>query len=996
MAVLQPGTRVHLVRGIYKGEHGTVVRTTPCKVFVQLAGKEKPIRKDKDCVEIVAISTNHVNEEGRGVILHLPANQSSHGVTLIDELGKPVTQPVVSDFPLGSHVLLLAGSHKGQRGVILRSTPCTVCVQIPGLDEPVRKYKKSVRIIMLPHSSPVHKCKTDQASGISFLTAEISNHSQIGNAVAAEQSETYAFEDALEDDGSTQSVATGVHSESQAAGSGKSFFDAVAHDEKVARTESAILDRHEIFLDAMSYTDANEPDASIVHDDDESTSGNRESNHVDEDDGAQYYFDSSQDEAVPERQNWCIMEDGTQHSIDADSSEPSLEDEPSVASDPNSWVDVSTKGISSMVSPNLEENRQDDTIEDFVMAQPSSSNKDETHVGVPTCVSICFDEEVGHRSVGHRSVKSSSASDVNVSPGDLLQVPKKRSSSCRIRAKPCISTRTPGENVSQNSTPGSNWRVRGSESVFHTFGGVEIGKIVLLPEPERKRKYQTFAHHLFGSRLLAAELALTQTIKNVQETNVPANLEHNGRQYQLLSSKLHKDCTGYFNAPRMRVTMQYVAVSGPDLITIDLQEELNKIGNFGALLPHKAAARLELFESPSTKCNIKARENLILDDISSADFEEIAEEGCYEGCGFIPKSYITRLVGNYAVGKRTMALQVRIFAPKIGIFKGMLVEKPGIDKIQLPPSMKKVLPSLVNGDDWACLLVTSAGRHPGERNLQIAKLLRGDPIPKTFTSRRLKDMIMRLWEGLGVPRSVCLHYAKTSENPPNLNHASLVGVADPTGCIPDGHIFVPGMAQHSKDVLFVTRYPCMELDDGHMLPVVTSKPRNMSNSLWSWLNTLHFGVIIFGNSINGRRPLPHTIANGDLDGDLYFVCWNAEILSRIQPVHTVLQAAVTIKDENEFLPDNPNWLEATQEQVRDIVTFVELHMLIGKLYSQANRIAKDSTSFLDDPDYRSLGRAYKRSMDLGKHGGALYLPAHLWAKIPERLHKYLTTEEDMY
>jgi len=34
--------------------------------------------------------------------------------------------------------------------------------------------------------------------------------------------------------------------------------------------------------------------------------------------------------------------------------------------------------------------------------------------------------------------------------------------------------------------------------------------------------------------------------------------------------------------------------------------------------------------------------------------------------------------------------QVRVFIPSMGVFKGVLMRKPGITKIQLTPSMRKV------------------------------------------------------------------------------------------------------------------------------------------------------------------------------------------------------------------------------------------------------------------------------------------------------------------
>ena len=41
-------------------------------------------------------------------------------------------------------------------------------------------------------------------------------------------------------------------------------------------------------------------------------------------------------------------------------------------------------------------------------------------------------------------------------------------------------------------------------------------------------------------------------------------------------------------------------------------------------------------------------------------------------------------------------------------------------------------------------------------------------------------------------------------------------------------------------------------------------------------------------------------------------------------------------------------------------------------------------------DYAALGNAYKKSLDLKKHGDSVELPEHLWNAIPEDLHVFLT------
>jgi hypothetical protein len=108
----------------------------------------------------------------------------------------------------------------------------------------------------------------------------------------------------------------------------------------------------------------------------------------------------------------------------------------------------------------------------------------------------------------------------------------------------------------------------------------------------------------------------------------------------------------------------------------------------------------------------------------------------------------------------------------------------------------------------------------------------------------------------------------------------------PTGFIPSGHIFVTGLSSLKEGThqrlqsIFITRSPCVNPDDVQMLPLLTKRPPKMPFADWKWLNQLPFGAVIFPlcQSPN-ETPLPETIAAGDLDGDLYFSCWDTNILS---------------------------------------------------------------------------------------------------------------------
>jgi hypothetical protein len=53
----------------------------------------------------------------------------------------------------------------------------------------------------------------------------------------------------------------------------------------------------------------------------------------------------------------------------------------------------------------------------------------------------------------------------------------------------------------------------------------------------------------------------------------------------------------------------------------------------------------------------------------------------------------------FSLGSRptqNLAVQVREFGPRVGIFKCMTVRKPNITRVQLPGSMLKVNPSVIS------------------------------------------------------------------------------------------------------------------------------------------------------------------------------------------------------------------------------------------------------------------------------------------------------------
>jgi hypothetical protein len=562
--------------------------------------------------------------------------------------------------------------------------------------------------------------------------------------------------------------------------------------------------------------------------------------------------------------------------------------------------------------------------------------------------------------------------------------------------------------------------------LLHSFLGFNIDYIQLLPPTASSQLERTFASKLFRHRLVMVKINATKDLKQLP---IQYKTEH-GRIYELLCTKLHRVPAMFGGLPRMSITATYVLIQDPlssQLPPIDLQQKLSSLASFGSLCLTKSVARLELLLSTAATSNLKQREHLIFSSDNEDDAKclavEMIPEVSHLGCGFILRSYIYKYLGHHAIGQRTFALRVRYFDSRYGIFKGMLMVKNGIDKIQLPLSTFKVPPPAHQQSSipQSCLLV--GARFPSQTNVYMAKILNGDKPPTSFRAPKLSSMMLAHWSAHGVPNKILKEYASATHGqnfPPEcLRHASLVGLTDPTtnASIPSDSVFITGIVDpsgqggcriHFPDVIYATRFPCTKASDGRLVRVIQTKPPRMCDSDWIFLSQLAFGGIIFGNpSHPGQTPLPEQIANGDLDGDLFFVCWEQTILSYLSSYGENGGDSTTTADndnsnlcrlqneasaagrrlEEGIACYNSNWFREAQEYMADIQQLKNQRELISKLHKAwHDTIEKEG---YHHPDTEQLGEAYKEALDVVKHGGLVTLSEHLWCHIPERLHNSL-------
>ncbi|KAL7541843.1 hypothetical protein ACHAXR_011280 [Thalassiosira sp. AJA248-18] len=511
--------------------------------------------------------------------------------------------------------------------------------------------------------------------------------------------------------------------------------------------------------------------------------------------------------------------------------------------------------------------------------------------------------------------------------------------------------------------------------------------------PKQVKKVSFFEER-FQNRILRVESSLSD------ETCPDKTIIENGKKYTLASAKVDKKSGRSKFGNDNRIELIYVQ-------TRCLQRELEKLCSFSVMRPEKIVARLGHLQSEAQY--IKYTEHYKI--------EEIEEEG-NEGCGYYPEDFF-----GSGSRKKYDAIQVRIISPKIGLVKGMLLKKRGIHCIQIPPSMIKAPPSKTCKEGWAAVVIKNV--FPSDENNQLGRDLDPDATApgswKDKDRKQLSTMYQRMLIGFGVKKGIVDTYTKQSRMPKNLRHAHIKGVIDPTGKLPENKVFVSGYvaAGRQKRELFgkvhkkiyLSRSPCLDpRSDAKLVSTVGSKPRDMSPDDWDMLCSYDFGTIVFPRPRENSDPLSRIIADGDLDGDDYFVLWDEKILGSFSveskrllqklELPSGVQHSVNKKTKYSKVSD-PRWLSKAQSLMLDFPTQHATSQIVGKLWSLCINASKRDDGGIDIFDEDAIAyascvsnsapltihiyelSAYKNALDVQKHGGKITLPSHLHENLSE-------------
>ena len=171
----------------------------------------------------------------------------------------------------------------------------------------------------------------------------------------------------------------------------------------------------------------------------------------------------------------------------------------------------------------------------------------------------------------------------------------------------------------------------------------------------------------------------------------------------------------------------------------------------------------------------------------------------------------------------------------------------------------------------------------------------------------------------------------------------------------------------------------------------------MSEEDWGWLNSLGFGCVIFSNPRKGQMSMPERIADGDLDGDWYVVCWDQKLLSymKADPLPKLKMKDNGVLKTAHNYSEKQCWFDEAQDLMIDGAKRNDIGALTGALYNLGAKIADESPKLLKDDDARACFAAYKNALEYEKHGRPIELPEHLHEKIRStKLRELLTTIDD--
>eukprot|EP01083_Nonionella_stella_P152814 490266_1 len=380
---------------------------------------------------------------------------------------------------------------------------------------------------------------------------------------------------------------------------------------------------------------------------------------------------------------------------------------------------------------------------------------------------------------------------------------------------------------------------------------------------------------------------------------------------------VNSNCDGHYrfaghSNSQLRQTSCYMVRADSD----EMQAYLNSIGKFDRLQDIAKLVKCIglLFSTVKSPIMIGFHEWEEIDDVENESF-------CFtDGCGTVPTRIMRRVMDELKLSpdlETISAIQIRFRG-----YKGMLVHDPTSDRIRFSRSMRKFVddsPGLspLGICDWSTpfrpgylimhyvMLLSTLGvpdkvflALQEDYHNSLRKMLVDPEVAFKFLRTRKPDIAeMLLSQGLTKEVLVSLRSArreevyrlaksgrqrggKLSADTERVrifvsNSRNVHGVHDASKKLSYGEVYYAptlenGVASPLRGDIVVARTPCYYPGDVRVLRCVDPGPA------YHHLRD----VIVFPVDTEGgrRRPHPDEMSGGDLDGDLFWVCWNPDLI----------------------------------------------------------------------------------------------------------------------
>ena len=340
-----------------------------------------------------------------------------------------------------------------------------------------------------------------------------------------------------------------------------------------------------------------------------------------------------------------------------------------------------------------------------------------------------------------------------------------------------------------------------------------------------------------------------------------------------------------------------------------------------------------------------------------------------DGCGMIGPELAAQVTLKLQLSSPPSAFQIRFAG-----FKGVVVVNRHVEGLHLRPSMNK----FECAHSRTLEILNHSQSFPGYLNRQIVMILSARGVSDAVFTTLQHEHLMGLSEGrdLKLPflpginelpaddpfkrALIRIHYQRACRDLLTRTRIAvprsrvLMGVVDESGELAEGQVYCHVSGQGTiEGTVLVAKNPCMHPGDLRVLEAVRCEA----------LASLK-DVLVFPR--RGCRPIADMCSGSDLDGDLYFVCWDERLIPPI------------LREEPMDYSGLPAVELSNPVSVSDVHEFVVNYMANDRLGSIANAHLVLSDRFPEgvrNAACTTLARIFSLAVDFPKTGFMAQLPS---------------------